>query len=121
MSKTELFRIVKSPYNELIKVKIGKLVRATLPEILELELISKLEVDKMTREDYSKMVFDMNYPVLRLIDETKSLKQNRYIGDYPRYYASTSNFNGKRYLISSEWYDRNQEDYIKWMKRKVRE
>lgn len=120
MSKEELSRVIKSPYSELIKLKIGLLVRATLPKILELELITETEVKKMTESDYSKMVFDMNYPVLKVVDESIPILDNRTIGDYTRYYAESYYFKNSRYLISSEWYDRNQEDYIRWLKRKVK-
>lgn len=120
MSKEELSEIIKSPFSELIKLKIGLLVRATLPEILELELLSELEVKKMTEHDYSKMIFDMNFPVLKLVDENLSIIENRSVGDYTRYYADPITCYNAEYLISSEWYDRNQEDYIRWLKRKVK-
>ena len=100
-------------------MKIGKLVRLTMPEILTSEKISDLDVYKLTTTDYSKMIFDMNFPVLKLVDEKKSLKENRMVGNYTRYYAFPYFYMGKQYLISSEWYDRNQESYIKWLKRKV--
>lgn len=90
-----------------------------MPLILELELLSEFEVKKLTEDDYSKMVVDMNYPVLKLVNENQSLLENRTIGDYTRYYADPVLYKNNRYLISSEWYDRNQEDYIRWLKRKV--
>ncbi len=91
-----------------------------MPEILELELMSETEVKKLTESDYSKMIFDMNYPVLKIVDESLYILDNRSIGDYTRYYAEPHYFKNARYLISSEWYDRNQEDYIRWLKRKVK-
>ncbi len=120
MSKEKLSEIINSPISELNKLKIGLLVRATLPQILELELLSEMEVKKMTEDGYSKMSFDMNYPVLKKVDENISIKDNRMVGDHTRYYAEPFNYKGSSYLISSEWYDRNQEDYIRWLKRKVR-
>jgi hypothetical protein len=91
-----------------------------LPQILELELLSDLEVRKLTTDDYSKINLDMNYPVLKLIDERLTILENRTIGEYTRYYAKPYQFKDSRYLISSEWYDRNQEDYIRWLKSKVK-
>ena len=120
MSKETLSEIIKAPISKLNKLKIGLLVRSTLPVIIELELISEIEIKKMTENDYSKMIFDMNYPVLRLIDENHSIIENRSIGEYTRYYADPYKYKNSRYLISSEWYDRNQEDYIRWLKRKVK-
>ncbi len=120
MSKEALYDLVNSPFQELNKLKIGVLVRTTLPQILESELISEIEVKKLTEDDYSKMIFDLNYPVLKKVDENLSIKENRMIGDYTRYYSDPYDYKNFRYLISSEWYDRNQEGYIRWMKRKVK-
>jgi hypothetical protein len=120
MSKEKLSELIKAPLSELNKLKIGLLVRATLPQILELELISEIEVKKMTEGDYSKMIFDMNYSVLKLINKDLSINENRTVGDYTRYYADPFDYKNSSYLISSEWYDRSQEDYIRWLKRKVK-
>jgi hypothetical protein len=120
MAKKELYEIIRAPFSELNKLKIGLLVRATLPEILELELISEMEVKKMTQDNYSKIVFNLNYPVLKLVDENLSINENRTIGKYTRYYVAPINYKNSRYLITSEWYDRNQEEYIKWIKSKVK-
>ena len=119
MSKEELNKIINLSSSQLMELRIGMLVRATLPQVLELELISELEVQKLTKDDYSNMIFDMNYPVLRLVDENFSITENRTIGDYTRYYADPYIYNNSKYLICSEWYDRNQEGYIRWLKRKV--
>jgi len=120
MSKEKLTEIINTPLFELNKLKIGLLVRATLPIILELELISEIEIKKMTENDYSKMIFDMNYTVLKLINEDHTILENRTVGDYTSYYADPYNYKNSRYLISSEWYDRSQGDYIRWLKRKVK-
>ncbi|MCK0191560.1 hypothetical protein [Arenibacter sp. F20364] len=120
MAKEELYEIIRAPFSELNKLKIGMLVRATLPEILELELISEMEVKKMAQDNYSKIFFNLNYPVLKLVDENLSINENRTIGEYTRYYAAPIKYKNSRYLITSEWYDRNQEEYIKWFKNKVK-
>jgi hypothetical protein len=60
MIKDKLAELLNTSSSELKKLKIGILVRATLPNILDLELISEIEVKKMTENDYSKLVFDMN-------------------------------------------------------------
>lgn len=119
MKNEELFYIINSPFSELNKLKIGQLVRATLPEILNSELISEIEAYRLTTTDYCKMIFNINYSVLREVDDRKSILENRTIGEYTRYYARPHSFQNKQYLICSEWYDYNQESYIKWLKRKV--
>ena len=119
MSKESLKKIIQLPLTALNKLRIGLLVRTTLLQVLELELISEIEVKKMTEDDYSKMIFNMNYPVLKLIDEKISINENRLVGEYTRYYVEPVAYCDSRYLISSEWYVQNQEDYIRWLKRKV--
>lgn len=120
MSKEKLAEILETPTNQLNKLKIGMLVRATLPLILELELIADVEIEKLQSSEYSKMTFDLNYPILKKVDEKRSIAENRTIGEYTRYYAQAQKNKNSNYLITSEWYDRNQEDYIRWLKRKVK-
>jgi hypothetical protein len=104
---------------EFQKMKIGALVRSTLPELLEKELISQLEIEKLQKEDYSKFTFDVNFPILKKVDKTKSVLENRTVNEYTRYYANPVKSFGDAYLITSEWYEGSLDDYIKWLKRKV--
>ncbi|MCR9182706.1 MAG: hypothetical protein NXH73_07245 [Flavobacteriaceae bacterium] len=101
------------------KMKIGVLVRSTLPELLQKELISKLEIEKLQKEDYSKINFDVNYPVLKKVDKSKSLIENRRVNDYTRYYAKPVKSFGDDYLITSEWYEGSLNNYINWLKRRT--
>lgn len=119
MSKTNLIQLLSTPTNELKKLKVGFLVRSTLPEILHLELISDFEVEKLQNQDYSKMVLDMNFSVLRKVNPKISILENRTVGEYTRYYAFTVKYKNQEYLVSSEWYESNLEPYINWLKRKV--
>jgi|GEM_PF-3392812 len=118
--KELLFEIIRTSENELKKEKIGELVRATLPIILSENLITEIEIKKLQEYDYSKLSLDMNYPVLKKIDQTLSILENRMIKDHTRYYSGVFENGENEYLISSEWYERNLEDYIKWLKRKVK-
>lgn len=119
MSKTNLIQLVSAPTNELKKLKVGFLVRNTLPGILQMELITDFEVEKLQNQDYSKMVLDMNFSVLRKVNPKISILENRTVGEYTRYYAFTVNYKNQEYLVSSEWYESNLEPYINWLKRKV--
>ncbi len=104
---------------ELKTKKIGSLVRSTIPTILKRNLISQSEIQKLQEDAYSKFTFDLNYPVLKKLNEKLTILENRTINGYPRYYADPIENNNIKYLYTSEWYERNQEDYIKWLKRKV--
>ena len=118
--KELLSEIIRTSTNELKKEKIGELVRATLPIILSENLITEIEIKKLQEYDYSKLSLDMNYPVLKKIDQTLSILENRMIKDHTRYYSGVFENGENEYLISSEWYERNLEDYIRWLKRKVK-
>jgi hypothetical protein len=98
------------------EIKIGALVRSTIPELVRDMLIDDTELNRLLQYDYSKKHFDLNYPMLRKIDESISIKENRMVGDYPRYYSQPIlKISGSRYLITSEWYDRNKSYYIHWL------
>jgi hypothetical protein len=118
--KELLFEIIRLSENELKKEKIGELVRATLPIILSENLITEIEIKKLQESDYCKLSLDMNYPILKKVDRTLTILENRMIKDHTRYYAGVFENGENEYLISSEWYERNLENYIKWLKRKVK-
>lgn len=106
---------------ELKKLKIGVLVRNTLPEILRENLISESEIQKLQKEAYSDFTFDVKYPVLKKVNPNISILENRTINGYTRYYKDPIDFNGVDYLITSEWYEKSVEDYIRWLKRHVKD
>nr|WP_315151453.1 hypothetical protein [uncultured Flavobacterium sp.] len=118
--KEKLFEIISYSENELKKVKIGLLVRNTLPIILSEKLISEIEINNLIKDAYSKTILDVNYPVLREYNKNKSLNENRMVNDHSRYYADYFEYGDKKYLICSEWYERSVVPYIKWLKRKVK-
>ncbi|MAM29802.1 MAG: hypothetical protein CMC13_12330 [Flavobacteriaceae bacterium] len=111
--------IIKHPTSELLQVKIGKLVRTTLPIILFYSLITELEVKKLQQDEYCKLTLDMNYPILKKVDPNISILENRTVNGHTRYYSKPVKFIDDNYLISSEWYERNLEYYVRWLKRKV--
>lgn len=95
--------------------KIGEIVRSTFPEIVKDKLITEAEVERLQSYSYSKSKFDLNYPVLKRVDESISIKENRMVKDHTRYYANPIKINDKRYLLTSEWYERNKNYYIHWL------
>src|SRR5680860_122440 len=50
---------------ELNKIKIGVLVRSTLTKMLKSHKISEEEIELMQTAEYSKLTFDIQYPLLR--------------------------------------------------------
>lgn len=98
-------------------IKIGALVRKSFPELIENNLISKSELSKLLMYDYSKTTFDLNFPILKKVDHNKSIKENRFEGNYTRYYANPIKIHGEDYLMTSEWFERSKSFYTFWLKR----
>lgn len=92
-------------------IKIGKLVRMTLPELIRNKKITKEEIEKMQTEQYSKEVFHLNYPILRKAErgEEKPL----------RYYKDKIMAYGEEYFLCSEWFEtavnNDRPHYLKWL------
>ena len=93
------------------KVKIGKLVRDTFNRIFKDNLLSDNEIQNLMNVEYCKKIFDMNYPILKEINHSISLKEQRKINGYDRYYAKP--FENK-YLLCNDWYERNRKLFDIW-------
>ena len=105
----------------LKKEKIGILVRNTLPEILKEGLITESEIQKLQKEAYSDLTFDVKYPVLKKVNPNISILENRTVNGYTRYYSEPVGNNGISYLITSELYEKSIEGYLKWLIRRVKD
>lgn len=80
-------------YNEL---KIGKLAQTVLRSILEDGNITSEELQWMQSAQYSKQMFDLQYPLL--VAEKDSF-------DPVRYYVKPLSIRGERYYICSQWFE----------------
>lgn len=98
-------------------VKIGALVRKSFPELIENNMVSKTELSKLLTYDYSKTMFDLNFPMLKKVDTNISIKENRFEGKHTRYYANPVKIYEEDYLLTSEWFERNKSYYTFWLKR----
>ena len=105
---------IKSSYSE---IKVGILVINTFPQIAQNNFLDEDEIIRLQSPDYSKDRFDLNYPMLKILDWKKSIKENRMVGNYPRYYANPVKINEKNYLLTNDWYERNKEYYIEWLEK----
>lgn len=92
-------------------IKIGRLVRSTLPQLIRNKKVTKEEIEKMQTKEYSKEVFHLNYPILRKAKngEEKPL----------RYYKEKILAYGEEYFICSEWFEttlnNDRPHYLKWL------
>lgn len=94
-------------YREL---KIGKLANTVLRGILQAGRIPSDELNLMQDKEYSKRVFDLQYPALvKAGDEYES----------SRYYSNPVVVQGERYYLCSQWFEtpaNNDRPYLeKWI------
>jgi hypothetical protein len=94
-------------YNE---IKIGKLAQIMIPRVLQNGKVSDYEFEQMLTAEYSKEVFDLNYPVL-----VKSTEPY----DKVRYYTTPIEVGGEKYMLCSQWFEteaNNDRPYLeKWI------
>jgi len=80
------------------KLKIGRLVRTKMDELIDNDLLSDQEIEKLQRADYSSDTLHIQYPLLR-----KALPSNP--NKIIRYWAGRKTIRGNEYFICSEWYE----------------
>ena len=96
--------VISVTNNNGYEVKIGKMMRGILSRLLKNHMLSSYEMSAMQTPDYSKEVFNLNFPVLKKIQrgETKN-KVKRDAKGYNRYYEDSVIVNGEEYIICSQW------------------
>lgn len=96
--------------------KVGALVQQTM-ELLEVKeySFSWEQLKNMQSHEWSNTVLKLNYPFLKVVDESRPISEQRrdHLGN-GRYYSRVFTFAGKKYLITSEWYARNKPYFIDW-------
>ncbi len=106
-TKATAIATVSDPY---VDYKIGKLATIILRGLLEAGKVTDSEIDKMQTVDYSKEIFDLQYPVL--------VKESA-VFDKARYYASPLTVKGQKYYLCSQWFEKdanNDRPYLlKWI------
>ncbi|WP_148296810.1 hypothetical protein [Halalkalibacter akibai] len=120
MDTTRMVNVPKLEQRKVITVKsnkkIGVLVQTTLKEILESNTISPTVIDLLQTEKYSKETFNINFPVLKEVDRSRNMdEQKKDSRGYIRYYKSTVKIQGKTYFLSSQWYDFSRTHLERWI------
>lgn len=103
------------------EVKIGKMMKGCLSKFIEQGIISDYELQKFQEADYSKQMFNLNFPVLRMINPGETLDSaKRDARGYNRYYDSYVMVNGNRFLICSQWVENLHKSYVEtWIANKM--
>jgi prevent-host-death family protein len=86
------------------EMKIGKSARIMISKFLQDSVITDEEIQLMQEADYSKRVFNLNFPVLKKIDNNLELNQQKKDQrGYNRYYDTIIPAAGDEYLLCSQW------------------
>jgi phosphomevalonate kinase len=83
---------------------------------------SQSDLDKYCRQDYSKMVFDINFPlILKVPDYYTYTEKSEAVKDEGGMNRWTWKFefrkNGYTYAITTQWYARHDEDVQRWLRK----
>ncbi|OIQ27153.1 MAG: hypothetical protein BM564_13360 [Bacteroidetes bacterium MedPE-SWsnd-G2] len=122
-SSTKKKKVLKKPQTKIpfesaksedtSKLKIGKLVKLKMTELIKNNLLSESEIRNLQRADYSKQHLHLNYPFLK-----KALPSDP--NNIPRYWAGKVDINGTDFFICSEWYENPSNNdrlfFLKWLK-----
>ncbi len=94
----------------LSEMKIGKIAQTALRQILVRGLVTQEEVNLLQTVQYSKQVFDLQYPLL---------VQTNALFEKGRYYSKPLSIYGQSYYMCSQWFEvpaNNDRPYlIKWI------
>lgn len=96
-------------------MKIGEYVQTAMRGLFADNLISEEEIERLLTPEYSKSLFNLNFPILKEVDAGKPLTdQKRDSKGYNRYYNFTLLAFGKQYLLCSQWLDKHYDGFENW-------
>jgi len=112
---------VEKPVIDKEDMKIGKTVRYLLTRLLQGGHLTDNEISSMTDEEYSKNTFNINFQVLKAVDENTPIEdQKRDHRGYNRYYDSPIAANNKKYLLCSQWVENlHRKAFERWLEDKL--
>ena len=89
-------------------MKVGTLAKTVLRRLLEAGAARPEEIEAFQTLPGSKAVFRLNFPLLVPLD-----------GEFPhsRYYTEPLTIRGKRYRMTSQWYEAQRKPLQSWIDR----
>ncbi len=96
-------------------MKVGILVQRVIRQLARSKAFSEEKVRLLQDTRYCKETFDINYPLLKKVVWDIPISEQKKINGYNRYWAEAELINGERYLVCSQWYDRNKRKFINWL------
>jgi hypothetical protein len=91
-------------------MKIGQFVQGKMKKLEQKNLLSPQDIANLLSQEYSKKVFNQNFPVLKNSDDDIKDEKGRN-----RYYTSEMFF-GEHYL-TSQWFEYHWEPFLSWLKK----
>ncbi|MTI70074.1 MAG: DUF1413 domain-containing protein [Firmicutes bacterium] len=103
------------------ELKIGKMARILITKFLKNNIVSDEEIKLIKDDSYSKEVFNMNYPILKEVNNKSELdKKKRDEKGYSRYYSKVISVKGKKYILCSQWVEnQHRKSLEKWLESKL--
>ena len=96
--------------------KIGKYVRSTLRELSNKQYtFTDKEISEMQSKDWSKKVLGITYPLLKKYNEDENISVQIKDGIYGRYWKEIFEFNGMKFFVTSQWYERQRGPFKRWI------
>lgn len=97
----------KNVIDSIERETVGKYVRATLEKFLIEKILPEEEINRLTEKEYSKNVFDINYPVLHQIKRESKKRKDHY------WKKSVKSYD-KKYVICCEWIEGIRDNFEQW-------
>ena len=84
---------------------IGEYAQKAIKALFIQNKISEIEINKLLNDDYCKIRFDLNYPML------KKSSESRNVNGYDRYYQDEIT---QGYWLTNDWFERHWDYFLKW-------
>lgn len=96
-------------------MKIGDFVSTAMKNLSDAGFdFSQDEINAMCTIEWSKRVFHLTYPFMRQYEEGK--RNHIWQDGYQRFWAKPYTFGSIQMLVSSQWFDKQYDDFKKWYK-----
>lgn len=98
-------------------MKIGRYVRNVMRELADKNYhFSAEELGALLDKEKTKRLFGIRLPFFKKVDPNANIDVQRmdHTGNY-RYWKEVYKFNGKSFLICSQWFEYNRERFEKWL------
>ena len=91
-------------------MKIGQFVQSKMKQLEQKNLLSFQNIENLLSQEYSKITFNQNFPVLKHVDDEIKDEKGRN-----RYYTSEMFFG--EYYLTSQWFEYHWEPFLSWLKK----